>query len=318
MHAISGLRIRLGGLCALSLLAVGCGGGGGGGSGGGGGGGGGGSVSQDLASVTPTPQVAARISGPGDFAADYLRSTHFRSLVVEIDYPAGKAPSPEAVNLLQERLAERCDKPDGVTVQVDDAIPASEFPPVLSVSDLAALEQAHRSTFSNAASETAAFYILYVSGHSDADSADGAVLGLAYAGSSIGFFIDQADPGPVPLVTKQEVEGAGVVHESGHLLGLVDGGTPMVTPHEDAQHVAHCDDSTCVMYWVITIDPLANITDTTFAEFDAHCSADMTAFGGRALPLIIQAQSARSPGSAAERVAVGRCGNSARVVSTSR
>jgi len=296
--------LRAAALALLGLSCFGCGGGGGGSGGGGGeGGGGGGSVSQDLASVQPTPQIAARFSGPGDFAADYLRSTHFTSLVVEIDYPAGKAPSAAAVALLQERLSERCDKPDGISIIVDDAIPASEFPAVISVSDLAAIEQAHRDRFSDAASKTAVFYVLYVSGHSDADSQDGFVLGLAYAGSSIGFFIDQADPGPFPVVTKEEIEGAGVVHESGHLLGLVHGGIPMVVPHEDTQHPAHCNLSTCIMFWTITIDPLANITDASFAEFDAHCSADMAAFGGHAFPLVVLPQRAAS----AERIAVGRC-----------
>jgi hypothetical protein len=190
-----------------------------------------------------------------------------------------------------------------VTILVDDAIPAGEFPSVLSVSDLVEIERAHRSTFSDQTAQTAAFYILYVSGHSDADSDDGFVLGLAYAGSSIGFFIDQADPGPLPVVTQEEIEGAGVVHESGHLLGLVDGGVPMVVAHEDRRHPAHCNVSSCVMFWQITIDPLSNITDPSFAEFDARCSADMEAFGGRALPAFVAAQRATS----AERIAVGRC-----------
>ena len=46
---------------------------------GGGGGGGGGVVhpAYDLASVTPSPQVAATDSEAGSFAADYLRATNF-------------------------------------------------------------------------------------------------------------------------------------------------------------------------------------------------------------------------------------------------
>jgi hypothetical protein len=275
-------------ILSLAALAISCGGGGGGGGGGNGGGGGGtdtqgsAAISQDRASVTPSPVVAARQSPPGAFAADYLRGTSFTSLVVEIDYPVGKAPSPEAVSLLEARLAERCDKPDGIVVNVDDAIATSEFPDPVSVDDLARLEAAHRDTFSNLATKTAAMYVLYVPGSSDLDEpqSGSVILGLAYAGSSIGFFIDNANPGRTTLVTRQEIEGTGIVHECGHLLGLVDGGCPMVVDHEDDEHRGHCNVPTCVMFWQVSIDPQSRIIDLSFAEFDPHCAADMAAFGG--------------------------------------
>jgi hypothetical protein len=293
----------------MAFAGASCGGGGGGGGGGGSIGSTGGTdttqsgvVAQDRASVTPSPVTAARNSPPGAFAADYLRATTFTSLVVEIDYAQGKPPSSAAVAILQARLEERCNKPDGVTVLVDDAIPTGEFAATLSVDRIAAIEAAHRDTYSNLATKTAAFYVLYVSGASDLDEPSGRILGLAYAGSSIAFFIDAADPGTGSLVTRTEVEATGIVHESGHLLGLVDGGVPEVTLHEDAAHPAHCTTRTCVMFWTVTIDPSLNLLDPTFAEFDAFCAADLEAFGGRSVPLTV------APASLSFRVEAGVCG----------
>jgi hypothetical protein len=44
------------------------------------------------------------------------------------------------------------------------------------------------------------------------------------------------------------VEQATVVHEFGHLAGLVDNGVPMVSPHLDPEHAKHCTNEVCVMY----------------------------------------------------------------------
>jgi hypothetical protein len=291
-------------LAVVSLVGVSCGAGGGG-TGGSTGPSRPGFIARDRASVTPDPITAARNSGPGDFAADFLRDTNFTSLVVEIDYPQGKAPSAAAVALLRTRLVEHCNKPDGVTVDVDDAIPAAEFRTVNSIPDIAAIEAEHRQSFSDLSTQTAAFYILYVSGLSDLDEAEGAILGVAYAGSSIAFFIDAADPGVVTVITKIEVEATGVVHEAGHLLGLVDGGVPMVREHADRAHPGHCDVTSCVMYWTVTVDPSSDVLDPSFAAFDRLCSDDLEAFGGRGTVLPL------APARIGFRVAAGVCGNEA-------
>ena len=304
------LALRAIALAALPLLAVGaaaCGGGGGGG------GGGGTADAHDLASVTPSAQVAATNSGAGDFAADYLRSTHFTSLLVEIDYPAGKAPSADAVQLLHDRLVERCDKPDGISVLVDEAIPRTEFPGTLSVADLQDIENSHRGHFSDLATKTAVMYVLYVTGHSDLDGASTQVLGLSYAGSSIAFFIDNAGGG-APFVTDIDVEATGLVHESGHMMGLVDGGVPMVVPHVDPTSAFHDKDPACVMYWIIHVGGVSGVLgDPTFAQFDVHCMEDTTAFGGKAAgtPLFVGSSARAAQGAAAVRYAAGTCGNAA-------
>lgn len=250
----------------------------------GGGGGGGGRVPgpQDLSSVTPTPVSAAKDTGPGDFAADYLRATHFDRLLVEVDYPSDRPPAPAALDLLQERLAQRCDKPGGVTVLADDAIPVAEFPPRLAPDDLAALEDAHRDAYSDLASGTVAMYALYVHGHSSLDTAQASVIGLSYRGGSFAIFIDRApESAAPPAVTPTEIEAGSIVHEAGHLLGLVNGGVPMVRPHEEPTHRYHDGDPSCVMYFVINVPFVApDLGDPDFMQFDPKCVEDLEAFGG--------------------------------------
>lgn len=264
---------RLGAACLFAIL-VACGGGGGGG------GDDGLAAARDLASVTPTPTSAAVNSGAGDFAADFLRRTNFTSLVVEIDYPVGRPPSPGVVQLLEDRLAERCDKPDGVTVFLDDAIPLAEYPSILSVDDLDDLEAAHRDNFADLALREAVLYVLYVKGESDLGGVGTQVLGLTYHGSSVALFVDAAASTGFGITTA-EVEGTGLVHEAGHCLGLTGSTVPMLVDHRDELHGYHDADEASVMYWIIQVPNVApNLGDADFAQFDANSVADLAAFGG--------------------------------------
>lgn len=250
------------------------------GGGGGGGGNGGLFEAQNLASVTPTPTSAAVRSGAGDFAADYLRRTNFTSLVVEIDHPVGRPPSPGVVALLEARLAQRCDKPDGVTVFVDDAIPVEEFPSTVSVGDLDDLEGTYRDNYADLGAREAVLYILYVKGSSDLASPGTQVLGLTYHGSSVALFVDATSPQGFG-VTTAEVEGTGLVHEAGHCLGLTGGTVPMLVDHRDEIHGYHDIDDNSVMYWIVQVPNVApNLGDPDFAPFDANSVNDLAAFGG--------------------------------------
>jgi hypothetical protein len=256
----------------------------------GGGGGGGGSAGPtepfDLASVTPNAQTAAHSSFAGEFAADYLRATHFDRLVVEVDFPEDRPPSPAALDLLRTRLAERCDKPVGVDVVVSDPIAVDEFPLRLNDDALDDLEAAHRDTFSDATTRTAAMYVLYVHGHSSLDTFNEGVVGISYRGGSFAIFVDRVDESAVPpTITAAEVEAGSIVHESGHLLGLVDNGVPMVSPHRDPSHGPHDASKSCVMYYLIQVPPVfPNLGDPDFMTFDSHCIDDLHAFGGLGPP----------------------------------
>ena len=264
--------VRAWALTGLAALAVSCGGGGGPPPF---------PTAQDRASVSIDPVEAARRSGAGDFAADYLRRTNFTSLVIEIDYPSGRPPSPAAVALLEQRVAERCDKPDGVIAIVDDAIPADQFDGVTSTADLDALERTWRDNYPDLQTHTAVMYFLYVKGQSDLGSGPTDILGITYHGSSVALYVDVANQGSDPFVTTAEVEGAGLVHESGHLLGLTNGTVPMLVDHQDRTHGSHDSHQTSIMYWLVKVPEVTpNLGDPSFAVFDALSIADLQAFGG--------------------------------------
>ncbi len=264
---------RVGAAALFAVLAA-CGGGGGGG------GGGRSSSALDLASVSPDGATAAFNSGAGDFAADYLRRTHFTSLLVEVDYPVGRPPSAGVLQLLEDRLSERCDKPDGVQILLDDAIPLVEFPSSVNVSDLDDLEAAHRDNFSDLPAREAVLYVLYVKGQSDLGGVGTQVLGLTYHGGSVALFVDAAQSGGFGITTA-EIEGTGLVHEAGHCLGLTGSTVPMLVDHRDELHGYHDSDEASVMYWIVSVPNVApNLGDPDFAQFDANSVADLEAFGG--------------------------------------
>jgi len=45
------------------------------------------------------------------------------------------------------------------------------------------------------------------------------------------------------------VEQATLVHEFGHVMGLVNNGVPMTSDHLDPEHPRHCTNERCVMFW---------------------------------------------------------------------
>jgi hypothetical protein len=279
---MSNVRTLARGLGVLALLAaaastVACGGGGGSG-----GGVSAAQLSTDLRSVTESAREAARESNPGEFAADFVRGTNFTELWIEVDTVAGRTPDFGALELLRTRLEERCDKPGGVHFFLDDEIPASQFPAVLGSDDLDAIEDAYRGTYSNLQAGMAAMYVLCVPGGFEEDSSEGRHAGLAYRGASIALFLDGCDQGDDRYKTTAEVEALTLVHEAGHLLGLVNSGVPMVTAHEDLERPGHDANPNSVMHWAIDVERYgSNLGDADFAQFGPECIEDLQAFGGR-------------------------------------
>jgi len=257
---------------ALSALTAACGSGGGGSD----------PVAIDLASVQGSPIDAARDSDPGSFAADFLRAAHFRSIVVEVDYPAGRPPCPEALELLGRRLQDHCDKPGGVTVVLDDAIATEAFVPVIGHDQLRSLEDSYRDAYASDKASEAVLYVVCVPGASDRDTTTEKVVGLSFGASSLALYLDGCDRGADPLATTAEMQATVLVHEMGHLLGLVNNGVPMVTPHEDPEEAHHDADESCVLHHHVKVSRQGpDLDDDEFAAFCPHCAEDMRAFGGR-------------------------------------
>ncbi len=114
------------------------------------------------------------------------------------------------------------------------------------------------------------------------------MLGISFGGTSlVAIFKDVVErSSPSPLI-RRFVEQATLVHETGHILGLVNNGTPMASPHEDAEHPKHCANPVCVMYWsnegsIDFLDYTDRVTTTgSLVLFCDDCLADCRAFGAR-------------------------------------
>lgn len=283
---MTGLRLAL----AVVLLLAGCsashpsaasGGDGGVDPGGGGGEGSDGAAAGAFCATAPGDDAAARLHarscGVGSDAALFLRSAPYTKLVIEVGATTGAQPRQAAIDHLVAVMQDLTDKPGGITVVRGATLPAPGHP--LTVDDVRALEDAGRTRFS--LGDTAVFYYLVVSDPSALDTSSTQVLGLAHRAASMVVFqgtIDQ-DSGGIGQPSPDVVESTVVAHEFGHVLGLVNTGAPMQTPHEDPDHPAHDIDQGCVMYWANNSSQLvANLlSGGVIPDFDANCRADLAA-----------------------------------------
>lgn len=222
------------------------------------------------------------LDSPGAKARDFVSSEKYTKLVVEVDWmvDGGKSYEPSALVLqaLEQRLNERLSKPGGIVVQLGNAIASTRtnYGP----SELAAVERANRATqFSG---DTASIWIVFAT-HSSDDSSSGRVIGVAYAGSSCAVFAASIEELSGLFVSADSVERVALVHEVGHLMGLVNGGTPMVTPHEDTAHPRHSSNPDSVMYWQAEGSGVIGLLQGggTHDNFDANDVADLRGIGGK-------------------------------------
>lgn len=213
----------------------------------------------------------------GASANDFLSSDGFTTLAIEIDYVEGFRPSQAALDNLETFLEQRLNKPGGITVSLDDAI-SSPQNDSFSADDIYTLEQAHRDTYSEG--KTIAAYFIILDGAYETEN----VLGVAYYNTSMALFeeVIQENTGGFGQPSASTVEASVLMHEFGHILGLVNIGTEAVQDHEDAENEAHCDVESCLMYWAIqTTDLMGNLTGGNIPGLDAQCVQDLQANGGK-------------------------------------
>ena len=89
--------------------------------------------------------------------------------------------------------------------------------------------------------------VIYISG---SYLGERTVLGIHFSGYKVAFiFKDNLSLFSGGTSFLRRIEQATVVHELGHVIGLVNNGLPMQVPHEDPEHPHHTTDPDDVMYW---------------------------------------------------------------------
>ncbi len=212
----------------------------------------------------------------GASANDLLASSKYSSLKIEVQYMTGYQPDAAALDHLKNTLNGLLNKPGGITV-VTKEIPASSNSS-LSVNDVISIEKNNRTAFTNG--NELAVYILYTNGN----YTDPGVLGVAYKNTSAVLFGKKINDnsGGLGQASRTKLVATVAEHELGHLLGLVDLGTPMQTGHKDDPHGNHCSNTSCLMYYTSeTTDILGFLVTGSIPVLDANCRADLQANGGK-------------------------------------
>ena len=212
----------------------------------------------------------------GASANELLAGDKYQSLKVEILYMPGFAPDPAAVDHLKVFLGNLLNKASGISV-VTKEIPASSKPS-MTINDLVDIERAQRTAFTTGSQ--IAISILYTNGN----FVNPNTLGVAYRNTAIALFgkMITDNTGGIGQTSRTKLEATVLEHEMGHLLGLVDLGSEMQTPHKDPVQGNHCNDNDCLMYYTAeTTDILGFLLTGNIPTLDANCQTDLRANGGR-------------------------------------
>lgn len=223
--------------------------------------------------------------GVGSSANELLSDKEFEHLVMELQFVVGNKPKEESLDNFESFLENRLNKPGGIEVKEGKVISenSNEVKSEYSTSDIRNLEDEFRTEFSR--EDTITAYMVFLNGNSERDDDNARILGLAYNNTSTAIFsetIEDISGDGVTQPRRERVEITVINHEMGHIMGLVDNGTPMQTDHKDEGRGAHCEVDDCLMYYTMKRDDLVEILlDSSNPELGEYCLEDLRANGGK-------------------------------------
>ena len=231
--------------------------------------GGSGTSPATVASTAPQQAMVADGSGPpGSFARTLLRPEPMTSIVVEVVAQATAVPPDATRDAALRALNQATGKPTrSVTVTVDGGAASTQW----DEESLLAFADTHSRESGD--SNTAAIKYLSVRGSFRPDAN---AIGVAIRGDVFAVFADKVEDASTTLVFDTEIERAVVVHELGHLLGLVD--IALNRNRADPEHPFHSKNPKSVMYWAIDTGLVTQVlAGPPPSEFDADDRADLAA-----------------------------------------
>ena len=217
----------------------------------------------------------------GSSSNDLLSDNTFKSIIIELVYVEGFKPSQNTISNFISFLNSRTYKPNGITVE-SRAI-TSPGKSTYTTQDIIAIEDENRTKYNT--NNQIAVWAFFADAASANNTDTGVVLGTAYRNTSFVIFEetiqDLSNSAFEP--SRTVLETTVITHEFGHILGLTNLGTNMVTNHEDSDHAKHCNVESCLMYWSAeTGSGLSNLIGANSApQLDAQCIADLRANGGK-------------------------------------
>lgn len=206
----------------------------------------------------------------GASARELLTAANYQSVKLEIQYMPGYVPDGAALTNVVNFLNTFINKPGGITI-IQNPI-AGTGKTVLTLAEVYEIEKSHRTVYTQGSQ--LGVYLMFA----DAKYTDAAAVGLAYKNTSMVVFGPSVteSSGGLGQISRTKLETIVEEHEFGHLMGLVDLGTPMLTPHKDPSS-NHCNVTSCLMYYSTN---LGNIVGPV-PVLDDNCKNDLRANGGR-------------------------------------
>jgi hypothetical protein len=214
----------------------------------------------------------------GESSSELLSDSIYKSLMVEIQYVEGYKPDVGTLEYLQTFLYTYLKKPNGINILLRE-IPAIEQE-ALSMEEVLAIEKENRNLFVK--EDKMAMYILITNGVHPGNK----ILGMAYRNTSAvvyGKAIKKySSSGKLP---HKKLETAVLLHEIGHLLGLVNKGSTPRSIHVNSTFHDHCNNRKCLMYHSVETKSFSSILmKGNIPVLDSRCVEDLIANGGKNTP----------------------------------
>lgn len=179
-----------------------------------------------------------------------------QDVTFEIDYQAGAAPavtwerggSPfDVFEANLEAMFAVHPRPLSIPRVLDEMERIEVAADRFTAQDVASIAERHRDT--SDARRHRAFYVVFLDGLFVRDAGDVAPEVVGISSLDLGFVAVFEPPARVEGL-RAVIEQTTLVHEFGHIAGLVNAGIPMVEDHEDGAHRLHCTNHECIMHWL--------------------------------------------------------------------
>ena len=188
----------------------------------------------------------------GECRYEILQSSKYSKLHIEVNYVSGFEPSSDALDLLRQRINEVTDKTSVTISQESFGSTDTSY----TIEEILKIESSQRKKFKSG--DEFVIHILYLNGEFE-DNEN--TLGLAYKGSSFAMFQENIEDSAFLFISAEDIEKAVLVHEYGHLLGLINMGYTSPHDHEDPEHPHHSNNDESVMDWAVESQDFYNQLD---------------------------------------------------------
>lgn len=226
-------------------------------------------VTTTVAAAPPVATPAPAPGAVGSFGRYYLAAGGAAELQIDLRVQASVAPDAAAVQRLRDVLAREAGKPVAVTT-------GSVSGDRTDWSADAIRTEADRGRPGTGAG-TGVLTVLYLAGgFAESDTS----LGVAVRSDVAAVFPDRIDEAAGVFGDPRRIETAVVVHELGHLLGLVD--LELDTGRADPEHPGHSPNRGSVMYYAVESTLVGDLlSGGPPTEFDAADRRDLATIAGR-------------------------------------